>query len=74
MADIYDKIRSQGLEGMICRSSNIKIIKILFHLGGELLKESIFTREQKDFSLYFAMLHLQNDSLGEFIENTKRMR
>jgi tRNA-binding EMAP/Myf-like protein len=64
VADIYDKIRSQGFEGMICRSSNLKVVQILYPLGGELLKETEFVRGDKKFSLYFAMLHLQNEALG----------
>lgn len=74
VAYIYDKIRSQGFEGMICRCSNLKVIQILYPLGGELLKETEFVRGDKKFSLYFAMLHLQNESLGEFIENVRRMK
>jgi hypothetical protein len=49
---------------MICRSSNLRVIQILYPLGGELLKETIFRRDQKEFNLYFAMLHLQNEQLG----------
>ena len=74
VAEIYDRIRSQGFEGMICRSSNLRVIQILYPLGGELLKESIFTSNGKTFSLYFALLHLQNEQLGEFIETTKKMK
>ena len=49
---------------MVCRSSNLRVVQILYPLGGELLKETIFSRGGKDFKLYFAMLHLQNDLLG----------
>ena len=38
VATVYDTIRSQGFEGMICRSSNFNVIQILSILGGELLK------------------------------------
>ena len=38
VADIYDAIRSQGFEGMVCRCSNYKVVQILSLLGGELLK------------------------------------
>jgi hypothetical protein len=47
VAEIYDRIRVQGFDGMICRSSNLRVIQILYPLGGELLKESTFTRNQK---------------------------
>jgi hypothetical protein len=34
VAEIYDRIRVQGFEGMVCRSSNLRVIQILYPLGG----------------------------------------
>ncbi len=70
----YESMRSQGFKGMICRSSNIKVIRILEPIGGELLKESVINTNGKSFSLYFAMLDLQNEKLKDFIEMTKMLK
>lgn len=66
-AQTYGSISEQGFKGMICRSSNIKIIGLMSQIGGNLLKESVINTDGKSFSLYFAMLDLQNEKLKDFV-------
>jgi len=42
------------------RSSNYKIYKVIEHVGGKLLKEVQFSKNGKDYKLYFVQLALNS--------------
>lgn len=74
VAQNYDSIRMQGFKGMICRVSNIKVIKLLEPFGVEIIKESKWNTNGKNFSLYLIILDLQSEKFKDFIEMTKTFK
>jgi hypothetical protein len=71
IAMLYSRMQEDGFKGMIFRCSNDKIVYFHTTLGGHVLKEVPFVKDEKHYKLWFMQEDFDNPKMQKIIEEAK---